>query len=439
MNRSREGESLQESECSLLVDPVSGRQRNKTNKPTSKTSKKVDKNSVKDKRRKPKPTQQPKKSRRDGRRSDSSSSSSSRDRLEGFVSPQEKLKMAANIDKFVKSLIDPDILIGQFPGNTYQTTVAKQQIVVSGNTYSADGDVNIYQSNDGLTPMCISNRAALAVGTGTAQSLTLVQPVSASAGSEPVVEPIQYGPNYVLFSHPVTFSNNATLPGYHFDVATAGLTVTMTTGIGMVGNFTWWHRAGAAYVGATSQIVASVSSYNFSIPTGSTAFGCTVEITQANGQPLYFTTPANPGSSLTFGNHASFTLRYSIPDRQAMSIERGRLLGNKVFLKYDGGVLNNGGGLAAAQFPPGTNPSQFPGNTTYSQILASGIPLLHSGHFRDGCVSRFIQPQASDYSLSSAPLRFGANGYTVLTGDPTPRLRNLTQSRARSMWSSRAI
>lgn len=322
--------------------------------------------------------------------------------------------MMANTDAFVKSLIDPDILLGQYPGNTFPTTVARQQIVVSGNTYSSDGDCNIYQSNDGLAPMCVSNRASLVVSAGSALSMTLTQPVSASAGQEPVVEPIQYGGNYVLFSHPVTFSNNTARPGYHFEVSTAPLTVTVTTGFGMVGTVQWWHRAGTVYTPDVLYIVASSSQYNLSIPTGSTAFGATITISQANGVPVLFTTAQNPTAALTFGNHASFTQRYTIPDRLAMSLERGRLLGNKVFLKYDGDNFNNGGGLAAAQFPPGTNPSQFPGSTTYAQILASGIPLLHSGHFKDGCVSRFIQPQAADYALSSTPLRFGANGYTVI-------------------------
>lgn len=56
----------------------------------------------------------------------------------------------------------------------------------------------------------------------------------------------------------------------------------------------------------------------------------------------------------------------------------------------------------------------FPGDSTYAQILSSGIALKHVGHFKEGCVARYILPLAADYSLSSLPKRYGENGYTVI-------------------------
>jgi len=324
-------------------------------------------------------------------------------------------RMLEHTDTFVHSLIDPDRHMAGYPANGFPTTVSRQTISVKGNTYSSDGDVSLYISNDGLAPLCVSNRASLNVPTGSADSLTLVQPVSASAGTEYIVEPIQYGSNYVLFSAPVTFTGTPTLPGYHFSVSNVGLTVIFTHGIGMVGKIDWWHRnAGGFITNVTNAVAAQNSSLNISIPSGSTAFGGSFSITQANGQPITFCTAPNPGSVLDFGNHSAFTRRYAIPDRSRMDIERARLLGNKVHLKYDGDNYQNGGALACAQFPPGTNPSQYPGDSTYDQIISAQIPLAHIGHFKDGCVARFVQPTAHDYALVSLPKRFGENGYTVM-------------------------
>lgn len=323
--------------------------------------------------------------------------------------------MRENVNSFVNSLIDPDISLCQFPGNTFDTTVSKQIITIKGNTYSSDGSVSCYISNDGLTPICFSYLDTLIATTGTAQSMILSQPVSPASGTEYLVEPIQYGSSHVLFSHPVSFTNASTRPGYHFSVTVQTLTVTVNTGLGMEGTFNWWHRAGMIHQSATVSINASQSSYNITIPVGSTAFGGSFEISNANGQTILLTTPRNPTSEITFGNHSSFCLRYAIPDRANMNLERARLLGNKAWVKYDGNSVDNEGALAAAQFPPGVNPSMFPGDSTYAQILNSGIPLKHSGHFKDGCVARFVQPLSTDYSLTSRPKRYGENGYTVIT------------------------
>lgn len=331
-----------------------------------------------------------------------------------LVSTSQRGKMAENVDKFAKSLMDPDLHYAQFPGNPFPTTVARQQITIRGNTYSADGDVSCYISNDGLTPICFSTRAALQATTGTASSMIWTQPVSPTAGSEVLVEPMQYGSNHVLFSHPVTFSNASTRPGYHFSVSVQTLTVTVNTGLGMDGSFDWWYRNGTVHTSASTSFSPSTASYNISIPIGSTAFGGSFTINNANGNAILLTTVKNPTAEITFGNHSSFTLRYAIPDRAAMQLERGRILGNKVWVKYDGGQFNNEGALAAAQFPPGVNPSMFPGDSTYAQILSSGIALKHVGHFKEGCVARYILPLAADYSLSSLPKRYGENGYTVI-------------------------
>lgn len=331
-------------------------------------------------------------------------------------------EMNKHVSRFVESILDPDRIQVGYPGNTYGTLTAPQKIAISAANYSADGDVSLYISDNPLVPARFSVRAPLAFEVGFGPFLTIIQPVESSLPSFiDIIYPLEVGTDFTLFSAPVTFSDHETLPGYHASVNTNAMIINVAHNRGVDGLIITWHRTSAgAYSESAVNVVTNADNTNVTVPVGATAFGFKLQCYSEYIGTFIFSQAGAGGHALTIGNHSSFTRKYAIPDYKAMNIDRARLIGCKSWIKYLGGDLENAGRIAAAQFPPGTFPVMFEGNSTYEQILSANIRGTHDGAFKHGCVSRYIAPNPFNYELNSRATRFGDNGFIVhnWTSDP---------------------
>lgn len=320
------------------------------------------------------------------------------------------------VDKFVSSILDPDECLARYPLGKTRTATAGQVISIIGDTYSAEGFVNLYVTNDPEYPVAISALTAKTYTAGTHPALTIVQPIEAYGNqSSSVYAPLTIDQTLV-FNAPVSFADGSNAPGYHITINTSSLSFTVFHGAGLTGKLRAWHRTGGAkvYITDVNIIPTNVTSV-LSIPSGSTGFGFEYVFNTNVLDRFVYTTTFNTGSEVVIGNHASYAVKKSIPDLDTLRMRQSRVIGLKSHIKFDGADLYNAGRIASAQFPPGVYPGQFKGSNAYEQIINSRVKSSYHGRFDKGAVSRFIAPHEESYLLTSEPSRFGEDGFIVMT------------------------
>lgn len=327
-----------------------------------------------------------------------------------------------HVDNFVNSVLDPDKTQHGYPGNSYATLTSPQVISISGQTYSDDGDVSLYVSANPEIPAAFSARESRHFGASEAPVTMVHQPIEIiSVGRIAFVYPLSIGTEFVLFAAPVTSTNVPPFPGYHATISLNSCQFRASYEYGTWGVLSVLTRNTPGAVTAQQiDIEPSTDQVLFNLPNGTTAFGFVFESHTTTVGRIILSTNGGGSHGITFGNHSSFCRLYPIPDRGGMDIQRARLIGAKTWIKYLGSSLENAGRIAAAQFPPGTYPTMFRGTNTYEQIISANIRGVHDGSFKEGCVSRYIQPNMQDYELNSAPSRFGESGIIVHTWSSDP-------------------
>lgn len=327
-------------------------------------------------------------------------------------------------DAFALTVLEPDKNLHRFPGNLFPTSVAPAVInVAAQSVYDSSWSANVYLSDDSITPVCITNGAAASWNGGTFPGMSVITRPQATGQHQWVSSPGFINEKYALFSSKVSCKNGISFVGYRTSNGGAPQPVTLTVPNGMLGSVTFYRRDGVDDgFTSTSVIGPGTTSITHNLAVGTTAWGVSIECdVPASGNYLVVLAAQTASVDLTIGNHATFTKRLPIPDFAEMKATRVRTTGIKAHLRYLGDDFHNGGSLAGAQFSPDIDPSLCPGNTTQEQILSSNVPGIHRGHFKTGCVARFVGPNPEHYSLLSGPRRFGVSGYTVIswTTDPT--------------------
>lgn len=330
------------------------------------------------------------------------------------------------VDNFVSSILDPDECQARYPLGKTKTAVAGQVISIIGSEFSSEGFCNLYVTNDPEYPIAMSALTSKTYATYTHPALTIIQPVEAYGNrTSTVYAPITIDQTLV-FNAPVSFSDGTSAPGYHITINTAGLQFTVFHGAGLSGLLRAWHRTGNAKVYITNVAILPITvTSTLTIPSGSTGFGFEYVFSTNVLDRLVFTSNVSTATEVVIGNHASYAVKKPIPDLDTLRMRQARVIGLKSHVKFDGADLYNAGRIASAQFPPGVYPGQFRGSNAYEQIINSRVKSSYHGRFDKGAVSRFVAPHEESYLLTSAPSRFGEDGFIVMTwssllGNPQP-------------------
>lgn len=300
--------------------------------------------------------------------------------------------------------------------NKVETAVCRQNISFTGQTYSEDGSVNVYVTNDPEYPIAVSTLASKTYASGNHPNLVIVQPINSYGNVvQNIYSPITIG-NTLIFNAPVNFVDGSTRPGYHLTVTSAPLTFTVYHGPGLVGNFnTWWRKADGS-LGTTSYSINSTGvTATVLIAVNSTAFGFDYSFEQNTVDRFTIVLPPNTDSGFTIGNHASYATKKAIPDLNTMRARQARVIGLKTHVCFEGADLYNAGRIASAQFPPGVYPGMYAGRNAYEQIQNSRMKQSYWGRFDKGAVSRFVPPQEDSFLIGPNPKRFGEDGFIVMS------------------------
>lgn len=330
-----------------------------------------------------------------------------------------------NVNSFAKCLLDPEKHVFRYPQNKFETNIAKQRICFLGNTYSDEGSVNVYATNDPEYPIAVSALTSKNYPANTHPAFVITQPIDVLGGTQTRVYAALQIEQALLFNAPVAFNDGTTLPGYHMSVTGAALSLTVTHGPGISGTWTTWHRLAGAVVNVNTTINPSSLVSTVSIPSGATAFGFSFVLSENAVDRYTIASSANTASVIDIGNHASYAYKKSIPDLVSMSIRHARVLGLRVWIEFQGSDLNNGGRIATAQFPPGVHPGQYPGRNAYEQILNSRLRQSYHGHIKNGACFLYLAPDEKSYSLQSPGKKYGEDGFAVaswysVVGTPQP-------------------
>lgn len=343
----------------------------------------------------------------------------------GAPRQEEKSELQA-LDEFVETIIDPDKHLARYPLNKVETAVCRQNISFTGQSYSDDGSVNVYVTNDPEYPIAVSTLAAKTYNSGNHPNIVITQPVNSYGNvTQNIYAPLVID-NTLLFNAPVNFADGTTRPGYHLTVASAPLVFTVFHGPGLVGQFNSWWRKGDGTLGTASYSINSFAvSSSVPIAVNSTAFGFDYSFLQNTVDRFTIVVGPNTDAGFTIGNHASYATKRAIPDLNTMRARQARVIGLKTHVCFEGADLYNAGRIASAQFPPGVYPGMYAGRNAYEQIRNSRMKQSYWGRFDKGAVSRFVPPQEDSFLIGPDPKRFGEDGFIVMSwysqaGEPQP-------------------
>lgn len=325
-------------------------------------------------------------------------------------------KELESANSFAKCIIDPSKHMSRYPLNKTETGLCRQRISVIGNSYADEGNCNLYVTNDPEYPLAVSARSAKTYLANTHPALTITQPVEVLGGQEAKIYAPIVMDKTLLFNSPVLFADGSTSPGYHFTVNSVVLTFSVFHGPGMSGTFTWWHRtAGGVKTSSSVTLIPTSTSFTFNYPTSSTALGFEFVLSDNTVDRFVITSTRLTGSEVVIGNHASYAVKYAIPALDNLALRHARAIGIRAWVEFQGADLYNGGRIATCQFPPGVYPGMYPGANAYEQILNSRCRQSYHGPVKNGACFVFVPPTEESYLLTSAPKRYGEDGYGLAT------------------------